>query len=392
MDRPYDVFVSYSRFDAAFAQPLAQFIARNSVNFAGGPWHVFLDTSELHGGQDWFNRIMAAIGSCHTCVAVLSPHYLDSRMCMKEWGVMQTRVINERADRLFPLLRSACDLTPDMRAVSYHDLSRHEPGSDGFEQSAHQLVEDLARVINTTPADVQPAPTESPMRISESVRVVYHNAERTMEHMRLIADRVSGLVAHNRKLAGVLDFVTEIADRSDRLSLNASLEGTRAGEAGRGFTLVAAEMRRLTENVTDSIKDIKRLVADGRGIAEAILLATEEGINLGAETSESAKQFTFIAHHEQAATEQVGGSLDEVLDLLLNRTTNSMSCQSDCGTSLRRYAWTEQAPRTQTMTEAGQRDRPRGAGITLIKWPRIATHASRGQAVVNATLPTRCCR
>ncbi|MGE3854328.1 MAG: methyl-accepting chemotaxis protein, partial [Planctomycetota bacterium] len=157
---------------------------------------------------------------------------------------------------------------------------------------------------------------ESSSRIAESAHIVYQNAEQTMDNIRLIAERLSDLVAHNQKIGEILDFVKEIADRSDLLALNASLEGTRAGEAGRGFTLVAAEMRRLAENVMDSVKDIKQLVADVRGSSQASVLATEEDMKLGAETTESAKRITFITQQQQTGTEQVSRSMDEISELL----------------------------------------------------------------------------
>ncbi|MCA9695952.1 MAG: methyl-accepting chemotaxis protein, partial [Myxococcales bacterium] len=70
-------------------------------------------------------------------------------------------------------------------------------------------------------------------------------AERTLVDTDEMAGRIRVLSAHNSSIETMLDLIREIAERSDLLALNGSLEATRAGEAGRGFALVAAEMRRL---------------------------------------------------------------------------------------------------------------------------------------------------
>ena len=67
------------------------------------------------------------------------------------------------------------------------------------------------------------------------------------------------------------------ADKSDLLALNASLEGTKAGEAGRGFALVAAEMRRLAESVMAAAREIKQLASDIRTAAADTVCAGEDG-------------------------------------------------------------------------------------------------------------------
>ena len=75
------------------------------------------------------------------------------------------------------------------------------------------------------------------------------------EDNQAIADAVVRLNKRVQQIGKVVEFINEIADKSDLLALNAELEGTKAGEVGRGFSLVAAEMRRLAENVIRSTRD-----------------------------------------------------------------------------------------------------------------------------------------
>src|SRR5262249_24304516 len=100
--------------------------------------------------------------------------------------------------------------------------------------------------------------------VTESTMGVLTRAERTRETTSRTAAKIPELSAHASRLGEILDEIREIAARSDLLALNASLEGTRAGEAGRGFALVTAEMRKLAERITASVGDIKKLVSDVR--------------------------------------------------------------------------------------------------------------------------------
>lgn len=66
-----------------------------------------------------------------------------------------------------------------------------------------------------------------------------------------VDDAIAKLSKRVERIGTVVEVIDEIADRSDLLALNAALEGAKAGEAGRGFSIVAAEMRRLAENVME---------------------------------------------------------------------------------------------------------------------------------------------
>ncbi len=176
--------------------------------------------------------------------------------------------------------------------------------------ATHQAssVEETQRTMETL--------LSSAKRIAESAQTVFKSAERTQSNNRTVADRIGELKGHSERIAEILEVIKSIADRSDLLALNASLEGLRAGEAGKGFTLVATEMRRLAENIKDSVGDIKELLADIRESSMASVMATEEGTNLSDKTTESALKITLITQQQQTGTEQVTQSMDELSTLI----------------------------------------------------------------------------
>jgi methyl-accepting chemotaxis protein len=129
---------------------------------------------------------------------------------------------------------------------------------------------------------------------------------------RTVAGRISELNAQALKITDVSDVIRGIADKSDILALNASLEGSRAGDAGRGFALVGSEMRRLAETVMGAVTQIKRLANEIREVSQAAVLATEEGQKLAAETTLTSRQITLITSQQRTATEQVTQSVNEI--------------------------------------------------------------------------------
>src|SRR5262249_58166073 len=97
--------------------------------------------------------------------------------------------------------------------------------------------------------------------ISMAAGEVLGNAEQTRKRADEVVDEIAELGRHITRVSELLELIREVADRSDLLALNGSLEATRAGEAGRGFALVANEMRRLAERVTGTVADVRSTVA-----------------------------------------------------------------------------------------------------------------------------------
>ncbi len=92
-----------------------------------------------------------------------------------------------------------------------------------------------------------------------------------------IAEAVTELERRVILIRGLVSFIGSVAERADLLALNADLEGTKAGDAGRGFSLVAGEMRRLGEEVTKSTRQIHGLIEEVREATVLALRATETG-------------------------------------------------------------------------------------------------------------------
>ena len=153
---------------------------------------------------------------------------------------------------------------------------------------------------------------ESSKEVAQVSQVVFDNAEITQQNASMIATHIDELSHHVDGIGEILSLIKDIAAKSDLLALNAALEGTKAGEAGRGFSLVAMQMQKLAEQVMTSAKNIDSLTSDITKSTNASVLATEEATKLATETTRSAHQITFAVQQQQEGTQEASIALDEI--------------------------------------------------------------------------------
>lgn len=181
-------------------------------------------------------------------------------------------------------------------------------------------------------------------QIAVSARGVTDDAEATLRNAELITERIHTLSEHAQRITDVLELIRDVANKSELLALNAALEGAKAGEAGRGFSLVASQMQRLAESVMSSVKVVKDLTADIRRATNATALATEDATKLAGSTTDAARRIGVITQQQETSTEEVTRAMDEIADAThqsaagTNQTLQAVRELSQIADQLNRYA------------------------------------------------------
>ena len=173
----------------------------------------------------------------------------------------------------------------------------------------------------------------------DSVKKSIAGMHQIRDKVKAIADTILELSNLSQRISEITSAVSDIAKQSKMLSLNASIEAAKAGEAGRGFSVVAEEVRNLAEQSERSTKQVQQILDDVRKSTEKAVMATEEGtkgVDAGMKLTEhtgttmeslrqvindttmACQQLVAASQQESAGIKQITGGMDEI-----NKVTTS---------------------------------------------------------------------
>ncbi|MGC4061029.1 MAG: methyl-accepting chemotaxis protein, partial [Aquabacterium sp.] len=146
------------------------------------------------------------------------------------------------------------------------------------------------------------------------------------QQVDVIVNHMLDLGKKSQQIGAVLDIVSELAEQTNILAINATIEASGAGESGRRFAVVADEIRKLADRVAGSTKEIRHLIDDIRSAVNTTVMATETGSKsvdsgsrmfgevastfsqitaLIATTTEAAREIELSTKQQTSAVEQV---------------------------------------------------------------------------------------
>lgn len=135
-------------------------------------------------------------------------------------------------------------------------------------------------------------------------RVISENATASMEKASI---KVKQLGEAARDISKITEVITEIAEQTNLLALNATIEAARAGEAGKGFAVVASEIKALATQTTSATEDIRSKVS-------GIQSSTDDTVNEAGKVSQVISEVNDIVSSIAAAIEEQSSAATEVSD------------------------------------------------------------------------------
>ncbi|MEG5040727.1 MULTISPECIES: methyl-accepting chemotaxis protein [unclassified Microcoleus] len=212
----------------------------------------------------------------------------------------QERIVNQQAtavnettstmDELGASSRQSAEQAESALDNARQVLNLAEEGATGARQVLHQAEEGAtgARQVLNQAEDGNKVVEKSLEGMSE-----------LREKVATIAAQIMRLSEQTTQIGSITGSVTDLATQTNMLALNASVEAVRAGEHGKGFRVVANEIRRLADQSKKSAEKINTIITDIQNAINSTVIATDEGtktvkegIKLSQDTAQAFKQVT----------------------------------------------------------------------------------------------------
>jgi methyl-accepting chemotaxis protein len=288
---------------------------------------------------------------------------LSSRLAVStrdELGVLATG-INDMVSRLRTMVVQIRESAHVLASSSQEISSSAQSLAEGAQSQASTLeetsasVEELSASVEQVSDNAQSQVSavtkgsgsmeqvqELVQRVSHSLgeisQLTTNSVEKSLEGTQAVSQVVTGirLIAQgSEKIGGIVNVISDIADQTNLLALNAAIEAARAGEHGRGFAVVADEVSKLAERSSQSTKEIESLIAE-----------SVKNVSRGVE----------IANGSQSAMEQIRSSsqtVQKMIEGLAQSMQQQIAAISDLASALVRVNEMSQSISAATEEQSG---------------------------------------
>ncbi|HAS6297340.1 TPA: HAMP domain-containing protein [Vibrio vulnificus] len=189
--------------------------------------------------------------------------------------------------------------------------------SHGQQQESHTVAAAVNEMQATSQSvsDSAGEAAHSSSLASEQVEQAQHTVQQTVESIEHLSDEIESAtqVIHRldsqvSNIASVLDVIRGIADQTNLLALNAAIEAARAGEQGRGFAVVADEVRSLASRTSDSTGEIQAMI-------ERLQQGAQEAVAVMSRSVSSREETLHRASNATDSLGQIGASIVHMNDM-----------------------------------------------------------------------------
>lgn len=227
-------------------------------------------------------------------------------------------------------------------------------------EEAHLRIDQIATAMNEMSATAQEVAQQAAIVASQvqetsmesdaaggQIETAVSSMQRLVQQINASAATVSRLAEDGRKVSHVMTVIREIADQTNLLALNAAIEAARAGEAGRGFAVVADEVRTLAAKTQDATVEIDRII-------ETIGSGSNEATNFMAESEQIGDQSRDAVAVVRETLVTMNGRMGRVNDATAQVATAAEEQTSVCEDINRHVS--EVAEISEAMSQAAERN------------------------------------
>lgn len=263
-------------------------------------------------------------------------------------------------DELAELARAASNMRQQLhdlacevraRAQAVHLAAQDIEGAvDGQAATSSEMSASVAEITSTM-EELSASSTQiadHSKAVVDIANTTYENSKKGSEAMQMVMAKMGGIQSDNqsslneiielghrsKEISKVMEIINSIADQTKLIAFNAALEAASAGDAGRRFGVVAAEIRRLADSVTDSTGEIETKINQIQDSISRLVITSEKGasgiragmdataltserlaelVNAARLTTSSAQQISLSTQQQRTASSQVVVALREIV-------------------------------------------------------------------------------
>ena len=282
-----------------------------------------------------FSLILAAIIGYYTVVAITRPlGRVNNLLNIASSGDLTHRLDDNATDEFGLLARNCNKLIDNLKGLIAGINERAEQLAAAAEQTSAVTVQTTASIQNQKSQIAQVATATTEMHSTS--QVVTQNAEDTLSQIQnadneaqkvreisvenkntievlakdveQAADVINKLHEDSASIGGILDVIRGVADQTNLLALNAAIEAARAGEQGRGFAVVADEVRTLASRTQESTQEINSMI-------EVLQAGAEKAVSVMNQGKEQTNICVTQTEKATAAIDTISGAVHKAYDV-----------------------------------------------------------------------------
>lgn len=155
-------------------------------------------------------------------------------------------------------------------------------------------------------------------QVTRSTEIATHAKQKASD----TTERVTNLVFAAQKIGEVVDMITEIAEQTNLLALNATIEAARAGEAGKGFAVVASEVKNLAAQTAKATEEISQQIGGIQDSTTGAAEAIDEISSTIEEMNQIASSVSVAMQEQSAATNEIAANVQQASEGTVEVATN----------------------------------------------------------------------